>query len=137
MTTLSSIQPMLLVADLARAVGFYRDVLGFEVRVLLPADEPFFAIVGRDGVGLLLKHISADVEPIPNPQRHPWAKWDAFVGVAEPEELAAEIRGRVAGLAAGSSGAGQTFEVHDTEDGLRGLEVKDADGYVLFFGHPR
>lgn len=25
----------------------------------------------------------------------------------------------------------------DTEDGLRGFEVKDADGYLLFFGRPR
>jgi hypothetical protein len=25
----------------------------------------------------------------------------------------------------------------DTHDGLRGFELKDADGYVLFFGRPR
>jgi catechol 2,3-dioxygenase-like lactoylglutathione lyase family enzyme len=25
----------------------------------------------------------------------------------------------------------------DTDDGLRGFELKDADGYVLFFGRPR
>ena len=25
----------------------------------------------------------------------------------------------------------------DTDDGLRGFEVADADGYVLFFGRPR
>jgi hypothetical protein len=25
----------------------------------------------------------------------------------------------------------------DTTDGLRGFELKDADGYVLFFGRPR
>lgn len=24
----------------------------------------------------------------------------------------------------------------DTDDGLRGFELKDADGYVLFFGRP-
>jgi hypothetical protein len=25
----------------------------------------------------------------------------------------------------------------DTDDGLRGFEVADADGYLLFFGRPR
>jgi hypothetical protein len=25
----------------------------------------------------------------------------------------------------------------DTHDGLRGFELKDADGYVFFFGRPR
>ena len=25
----------------------------------------------------------------------------------------------------------------DTHDGLRGFEVKDADGYLLFFGRPQ
>ena len=25
----------------------------------------------------------------------------------------------------------------DTDDGLRGFELKDADGYALFFGRPR
>jgi hypothetical protein len=25
----------------------------------------------------------------------------------------------------------------DTNDGLRGFEIRDPDGYVLFFGRPR
>jgi hypothetical protein len=25
----------------------------------------------------------------------------------------------------------------DTDDGLRGFDLRDADGYVLFFGRPR
>jgi hypothetical protein len=27
--------------------------------------------------------------------------------------------------------------LQDTDDGLRGFELEDADGYVLFFGRPR
>jgi hypothetical protein len=27
--------------------------------------------------------------------------------------------------------------LEDTDDGLRGFALKDADGYVLFFGRPR
>ena len=32
----------------------------------------------------------------------------------------------------------ELFEpLQDTDDGLRGFELKDADGYLLFFGRPR
>jgi hypothetical protein len=30
-----------------------------------------------------------------------------------------------------------TRPLADTQDGLRGFEVEDPDGYVLFFGRPR
>jgi hypothetical protein len=30
-----------------------------------------------------------------------------------------------------------TAPLKDTHDGLRGFEIKDPDGYVLFFGRPR
>jgi hypothetical protein len=48
--------------------------------------------------------------------------------VPDPDALAAEFTSR-----------GVLFSVplKDTDDGLRGFELKDVDGYVLFFGHPR
>jgi hypothetical protein len=48
-------------------------------------------------------------------------RWDAFVHVADPGALAAELSASLA----------------DTDDGLRGFELVDRDGYVLFFGRPR
>ncbi len=122
---MDSIMPLFIVSDLAKSVAFYRDQLGFELRMSVPDEDPFFAIVGRGAVGLMLKHISPDVPPLPNPKRHAWAKWDAFVSTADPESLASECSER-----------GLVLEVEDTEDGLRGCEIADADGYVLFFGHP-
>jgi hypothetical protein len=48
--------------------------------------------------------------------------------VPDPDALAAEFLSRNV----------EFFEpLKDTDDGLRGFELKDADGYVLFFGHPR
>jgi len=56
------------------------------------------------------------------------ARWDAFVDVPDPDALAAEFTSRNV----------EFFEpLKDTDDGLRGFEVKDADGYLLFFGRPR
>ncbi len=126
-TALGPISPFFIVADLPRATSFYVDRLGFEIRCLVPEDEPFFAIVGRDQVQILLKAVSDTVAAQPNPSRHPWAPWDSFVYVEQPDALATE-------LTAGD------FELHQPvtlrEDGLRGFEVRDVDGYVLFFGRP-
>jgi len=86
----------------------------------------FFAIVCRDGALLMFKSVEASLEP--NPTRDPAARWDAYVSVPVPDALAAEFTSR-----------GVVFSVplKDTTDGLRGFELKDVDGYVLFFGRPR
>lgn len=90
-----------------------------------PEDEPFFAIPDRDGVRIMIKAILPEVQPLPNPSRHPWAKWDAFVHVPDPDGLADEFATR---------GVTLHEPLADTEDQLRGFGVKDVDGYVLFFG---
>lgn len=116
---MDAVSPFFIVRDLDRALEFYRDVLGFEVTF---ASDTFFAIVRREGVQFLLK--SVGVDPLPNRERHADARWDAFVHVADPDALAAELSVRDVVLA-------------DTDDGLRGFELADPDGYVLFFGRPR
>ena len=55
---LGSISPFFIVTDVPRAVRFYTDQLGFEVRFVEPQEAPFFAIVGRDTVQVFLKDIS-------------------------------------------------------------------------------
>jgi len=69
-----------------------------------------------------------DVAPLPNHKRHPFMRWDAFVYAPDPDVLAAEFAG---------DGAPFGQPLQDTHDGLRGFEVTDPDGYVLFFGRPR
>ena len=50
---------------------------------------------------------------------------DAYLQVPDPDALAAELSSRNV----------EFFEpLKDTVDGLRGFELQDADGYVLFFG---
>ena len=101
-------------------------MLGFGVIFQEPEHEPFVAIVERDGAMIFLKDVG--VEPLPNCKRHPWARWDAYASVPDPDALAAEFISR-----------GVTFSkpLQDTHDGLRGFELEDVDGHVLFFGRPR
>jgi catechol 2,3-dioxygenase-like lactoylglutathione lyase family enzyme len=49
---LFSISPRLHIADFARSVVFYRDVLGFTVDAVFPEERPSFALLTRDGTGM-------------------------------------------------------------------------------------
>ncbi len=126
-TKLEKIYPFFIVKNLAASIEFYNQKLGFETDLLIPEEDPFFAIVSRDNVRILLKHITDNIHPIPNYTRHEWARWDAFILVSEPDRLYAEYQNR-----------GLEFHetLADTSDGLRAFELKDHDRYVLCFGKP-
>jgi catechol 2,3-dioxygenase-like lactoylglutathione lyase family enzyme len=119
--------PFFIVHDVMPAIAFYRDRLGFELTFLGPDDDPYFAIVERDGVGIMIKAILPEVPPLPNPSRHSWARWDAYVHTEDPDALAEEFTSR---------GVDFHEPLGVNGDQLRGFEVKDVDGYVLYFGRP-
>lgn len=127
---ISAISPFFIVRHVPASLAFYRDQLGFEITFQGPApDDIFFGIVRRGGAQILLKAVG--VEPQPNPTRdvkQGIARWDAFVDVPDPDALAAEFASRHVAF---------VEPLQDTDDGLRGFALKDADGYVLFFGRPR
>jgi len=120
------ISPFFIVSNVGQTIAFYRDRLGFETRWKQPEHNPFSAIIGRQGVQIFIKS-EGGISPLPNPKRHPHLRWDAFVYASDPDALAAEF-----------SAQGATFSVplKDTSDGLRGFEISDPDGYVIFFGRP-
>lgn len=119
--------PFFIVDDVPRSIAFYRERLGFSVAYEGPEDDVFFGIIYRDGVQLFLKS-EQDVAPVPNHARHPHLRWDAYVYAPDPDALHAHFAAR---------GASFSEPLRDTHDGLRGFEVTDPDGYVLFFGRPR
>jgi hypothetical protein len=75
----------------------------------------------------MLKAIAPDIKPIPNHTRHQWAPWDAYISTVEPDLLYEEYR---------LNGVTFSKPIHNNSDNLRGFEVRDADGYTLFFGRP-
>lgn len=127
MANLTYISPSFIVENLEASVAFYVDKLGFEVRFIGPDGDPFWAMVGRDSISIFLKAIAPDIKPIPNHTRHGWARWDAYISAADPDSLFEEYN---------SKGVSFHQPLKDDEDGLRGFEVADADGYILFFGRP-
>ena len=130
---ISGIAPFFIVKNVPVALSFYRDRLGFDITFQGPSDDDiFFGIVQRGAAMIILKAIGVD--PVPNYTRdikQGIARWDAYIYVPDPDALAEEFSSRNV----------EFFKtIKDSEggdDGLRGFEVKDADGYILFFGRPR
>ena len=127
---ISSIAPFFIVRNVPAALAFYRDRLGFDI--IFQGPEPgdiFFGIVQRGGAMIIVKDVGLD--PLPNCVRdikQGWARWDAYVLVPDPDALAAEFSSRHVEF---------SQPLRDDDDGLRGFEVRDVDGYVFYFGRPR
>lgn len=130
MNMLNSIAPFFIVDDLAETLQFYQTNLGFEVLHKGGGDAhggDYWAMVGRDRIMLMLKHITPDVHPQPNPSRHEWAAWDAYIFTSDPDALYAEFLLRNVPI---------RRPLSNTNDGLRAFEIIDNNGYVLCFGRP-
>ena len=130
---IAGIAPFFIVKNVPVALSFYRDRLGFNITFQGPSeDDIFFGIVKRGAAMIILKDIGVD--PVPNYTRDikkGIARWDAYLHVPDPDALAAEFSSRNVRFF-------KTIkDSEDGDDGLRGFEVEDADGYVLFFGRPK
>ena len=123
------IAPFFIVKDVPAALAFYRDRLGFAITFQGPTDDDiFFGIVERGAAMIMMKAIGVD--PVPNYTRdikQGIARWDAYLYVPDPDALAAEFASREVEF---------FTPLQDNSDGLRGFELKDADGYMLYFGRP-
>ena len=128
-TEIAGIAPFFIVKNVPTALKFYRDYLGFDIMFQGPSeDDIFFGIVQRGAAMIMLKDIGVD--PIPNYTRdikQGIARWDAYLYVPDPDALAKEFALRNVEF---------FLPLQDNDDDLRGFEVKDADGYLLYFGRP-
>ena len=132
-TEISGIAPFFIVKNVPLALAFYSDRLDFDITFQGPGDDDiFFGIVQRGAAMIILKAIGVD--PVPNYTRdikQGIARWDAYLNVPDPDSLAAEFSSRNVEFFT------TLKDNEDGDDGLRGFELKDVDGYILFFGRPR
>ena len=128
-TEVGSASPLFIVRNVPATLAFYRDKLGFDVKFEGPeSDDIFFGIVQRGRAMIMFKDI--DVDPIPNHTRdigHGIAPWDAYIYVPDPDSLYLEFQAR---------GVDFNVRLGNNSDNLRGFEVRDPDGYTLYFGRP-
>jgi catechol 2,3-dioxygenase-like lactoylglutathione lyase family enzyme len=124
---IGSVSPFFIVSDVSRTITFYRNKLGFEAMYQQPEEDPFFAAVLRDGAMIFVKS-DENLLPQPNTSRNGSIKWDAYLYVSDPDSLAAEFMDKKVNF---------HKPLMVTSENLWGFEVRDPDGYVLFFGRPR
>ncbi|HYW73641.1 MAG TPA: VOC family protein [Pyrinomonadaceae bacterium] len=120
------VSPFFIVRNVPAALAFYRDRLGFEITFQGPfEDDIFFGIVQRGRSMIMFKAVGVD--PLPNCKREAGARWDAYFYVPDPDALAAEFASRKVEF---------LTPLGNNSDDLRGFEIEDGDGYVLYFGRP-
>jgi hypothetical protein len=126
---IGAIAPFFIVRDVPACMAFYRDKLGFAITYQGPdPGDIFFGIVERGAAMIMMKDVNVD--PVPNRMRDVKcgiARWDAYMYVPDPDALAAEF---------GARGVEFLTPLGDNSDDLRGFEVQDPSGYVLYFGRP-
>jgi catechol 2,3-dioxygenase-like lactoylglutathione lyase family enzyme len=125
----SGIAPFFIVRSVPAALSFYRDRLGFDITFQGPdPDDIFFGVVQRGAAMIMFKDVGVD--PVPNYARR--QERDRSLGRVPPRPGSGCLSDRI--LVARCR-VFRPAQRHN--DGLRGFELKDADGYVLFFGRPR
>ena len=124
MPRLTGVSPLLLVADLNRALAFYRDALGFTVEVY--GEPPDFAVAGRDAAVILLRLAPEGAALTPNWQIAEKAV-DVYIRVDDADEIYEEVQRR---------GARIDYTIYDAPHGFREFGVQDPDGHDIAFGQP-
>ena len=114
---------VLLVECVARAAGYYRDALGFDVE-LYDALPEHYAYATRDACSI---HFACfeNGQVRPNSQAVPPDMFDVYVYVDDLAALYDELVRRGAEIVHGPI---------DQEYGLREFRVRDPHGYILAFG---
>jgi uncharacterized glyoxalase superfamily protein PhnB len=126
-----------MVADLHRTIPFYRDVLGFEHVMSVPAgseDTLFhydpsrplvYAMLKHGGIELMFQERESLIENVPafGPAPEIGATLTFYFRVEDVDALALRLREHCPVVR----------DLHDTFYGMREIYVRDPDGYVLGF----
>jgi hypothetical protein len=122
-TQLRGVSPVLLVADVVRAAGYFKDRLGFAIPRFW-GDPPTFTIARRDGVEVFLNQVGEGDAFKPNADYD--GRYDAYFYVRDADALYAEMS---------ANGADIVCPPSDEPYLMREFQVRDADGHLLAFGH--
>ena len=122
---ITKLTPNLVVADVDRSVGFYRDVLGFEVQITVPEASPFvFAAVTFGNVEVFLNARDAAVAEYPAFSDRP---------VGGTLTLFMEVTGVEAAYEALASRITVVMPLDKKWYGSTEFAFLDPDGYVITF----
>ena len=119
---ITGVAPQFLVDDVAVAIPYYRDKLGFDLDFCY---ESFYAAVSRDGFAIHLKCAPKTLADRAHRRQH--QHLDAHIGVTDAAALHEELRSR---------GALITRPLEAQPWSCIDFYVEDPDGYILCFSQP-
>ncbi|MHB8381471.1 MAG: VOC family protein [Candidatus Binataceae bacterium] len=119
---LDAIAPVFLVEDVRRAAEYYRDRLGFELGDYF-GEPPEFTIVRRDAVRIAMRR-AGERRGGSNRAWKPDAI-DAYIWVSDIDALYQQFV---------KDGVPVAAPPELQEYGIREIEIRDLDGYILTFG---
>jgi len=123
MPRIGGIAPEFLVTDVTKAAEHYRDKLGFRIVSYFFEEPPVFAMVGRDDQIIML--LLAEGSRGGSNRSHKPEAIDAYLWVDDVDALYGELQ---------QSGADIIMPPTLRIYGMKEIEVRDLDGYVLCFG---
>ena len=112
-----------LVADVVRAAEYYRDKLGFQIVGYFFEDPPVFGMVGRNDQIIMLDRMTAGRGG--SNRGYKDTALDAYLWTDAVDALYAEFQ---------QNGADIVSAPQLRSYGMKELEVRDLDGYVICFG---
>lgn len=120
-----SLAPNLMVENVAQAMGWYRDTLGFEVVATVPDEQaPVWAMLRAGAVTLMLESRGSIEEGFPQFRgQAPSVTGSLYMDVDDADALYAAVAGK----------ARIVKEPHLTFYGAREFYIEDPNGYVLGF----
>jgi catechol 2,3-dioxygenase-like lactoylglutathione lyase family enzyme len=117
--------PYFPVADVEQSAVHYERVFGFH-REYVGGTPPQFAILGRDGLSVMLRLVVSPERISPNERQG--GTWDVFFWVRDVRALHSELRANGADIVYGP--------MIQKEYQMEEFAVRDREGYVLGFGQP-
>ncbi len=116
-----SMHPILFAADIAKAVQYYLDTLGFQ-KDWDYVDPPLCASISREGIALHLRQIKP---PIQHNHLEEIDTVDYYFAVGDVDLIYREISGRCSNV---------IYSPVSQEYGMREFYIEDCNGYRLGFG---
>jgi uncharacterized glyoxalase superfamily protein PhnB len=122
---LKKLTPNFMVEDVRKTIGFYQNVLGFEVVTTVEdEDEIGFAIMHRDQIEIMFQSRKSLSENVPALTGSAiGASQTLYIEVTGIDQLYEQLRSKVEVV----------VEMHSTFYGTREFYFKDINGYILSF----
>jgi predicted enzyme related to lactoylglutathione lyase len=119
-----SLEPELLVEDMGRTLKFYKEILGFDVELAFPEDNPSFTRIKKDGIRIMLNDRKSFEKDVPKFKEMKMGGTEQiFIKAVGIEDFYKSIENKVSVIQ----------PLHRTDYGSLEFIIEDCNGYLICF----